>query len=60
VRPKVIQIAIRSGYETAEGFDDGAVYLLYDNGDVYTRYNTAHSDWERVDLPTDEQKGNVE
>jgi hypothetical protein len=60
VSPKVIQIAISSGFDGPNSCDDGAVYLLYDNGDVYFRYNSPTSDWLRVGIPILDEEGNVE
>lgn len=60
MRPKVIQIAIRSGFDGPNGCDDGAVYLLYDNGEVYFRYNDCESPWHRLGLPLLDEEGNVE
>ncbi len=54
-KPKVIQIAIQSGFDGPDNHGTPFVYVLYDNGEVW-RAPAADTDgeWEIVDTPDDE------
>ena len=54
-KPKVIQIAIQSGYDGPDRAGNPFIYVLYDNGEVW-RCETGETDdeWEFVETPDEE------
>jgi hypothetical protein len=57
VRPKIIQIATRSGFEGPENSDSGRLYVLFDNGVMFSRGIFEGARWKRVDVPVINEEG---
>jgi hypothetical protein len=53
-KPKVIQIAIQSGFDGPDNHGKPFVYVLYDNGEVWRApaFDT-YDGWEIVETPDD-------